>query len=149
MTTIDFYTQVPDRHDFVRRLCAKALASKARLVLWAADHEACQRLSRMLWSVPATGFIPHVAAHDALAAQTPVILDCEATTFSHDDVLVNLRSEVPPFFSRFNRLVEIVAAGDEDAAEAARARYRYYRDRGYELRTHDMSRNATATTNRT
>jgi DNA polymerase-3 subunit chi len=149
VTTIDFYTQVPDRHDFVRRLCAKALASKARLVLWATDHEACQRLSRMLWSVPATGFIPHVAAHDALAAQTPVILDCEATMFSHDDVLVNLRSEVPPFFSRFNRLVEIVAAGDEDAAEAARARYRYYRDRGYELRTHDMSSNPTAATNRT
>jgi DNA polymerase III subunit chi len=148
VTTIDFYTQVADKHDFVRRLCAKALASKARLVLWAADQDACQRLSRMLWSVPATGFIPHVAAHDPLAAQTPVILDCEANTFSHDDVLVNLRSEVPPFFSRFKRLVEIVAAGDEDAAEAARTRYRYYRDRGYELRIHDMSHSVTAATNR-
>jgi DNA polymerase III subunit chi len=148
VTTIDFYTQVPDKHDFVRRLCAKALASKARLVLWAADQDACQRLSRMLWSVPATGFIPHVAAHDPLAAQTPVILDCEANSFSHDDVLVNLRSEVPPFFSRFKRLVEIVAAGDEGAAEAARTRFRYYRDRGYELRIHDMSRTATAATNR-
>jgi DNA polymerase-3 subunit chi len=144
VTTIDFYTQVPDKHDFVRRLCAKALATQARLVLWAADREACQRISRMLWSTPATGFVPHVAAHDPLASVTPIILDCEAGTFPHDEVLVNLRSEVPPFFSRFRRLVEIVPAGDEADAQEARARYRFYRDRGYELRTHDMSRNAGA-----
>ncbi|MCC7080713.1 MAG: DNA polymerase III subunit chi [Burkholderiales bacterium] len=144
MTTIDFYTQVADKHDFVRRLCARALASRARLVLWAPDRETCQRLSRMLWSVPATSFIAHVAAHDPLAAVTPVILDCEAGTFTHDDVLVNLRAEVPSFFSRFNRLIEIVAAGDETDASAARTRYRFYRDRGYELRTHDMSRAAAA-----
>jgi DNA polymerase-3 subunit chi len=148
VTTIDFYTQVPDKHDFVRRLCAKALASRARLMLWAADRDACQRLSRMLWSAPATGFVAHVAAHDPLAAVTPVILDCEATTFAHDDVLVNLRAEVPPFFSRFNRLVEIVAAGDEADAAAARTRYRYYRDRGYELRNHDMSRSAATVSSR-
>jgi DNA polymerase-3 subunit chi len=57
---------------------------------------------------------------------------------------VNLRREVPPFFSRFHRLVEIVAAADEDDAHEARTRFRYYRDRGYELRTHDMSRSGAA-----
>lgn len=144
MTTIDFYTQVGDKHELVRRICVKALATRARLLVWAADREACQRLSRLLWTIPATGFLPHVAAHDRLAPVTPIVLDCEAGSFPHDDVLVNLRAEVPPFFSRFRRLIEIVAAGDEADAQAARERFRFYRDRGYALRTHDMSRNAGA-----
>ena len=109
-------------------------------MLWAEDREACQRLSRVLWSEPATGFVPHVASHDPLAPVTPIIVDCDASQLPHDDVLVNLRREVPPFFSRFRRLLEIVASADEDEAREARARFRYYRDRGYELRTHDMAR---------
>jgi DNA polymerase-3 subunit chi len=54
------------------------------------------------------------------------------------EVLVNLHPEPPPFFSRFERLAEIVAA-DDDALAAGRARYRFYRERGYELRQHDWS----------
>jgi DNA polymerase-3 subunit chi len=41
-------------------------------------------------------------------------------------------------FSRFQRLVEIVGRDDEDR-EAARARFRFYRDRGYEIVNHDLS----------
>jgi DNA polymerase-3 subunit chi len=144
VTTIDFYTQVDDKHELVRRICAKALATRARLLVWAPDREACQRLSRLLWTSPAIGFVPHVAAHDRLAPVTPIILDCDVSTFAHDDVLVNLRAEVPPFFSRFRRLIEIVAAGDEADVQAARERFRHYRDRGYALRTHDMARDSGA-----
>jgi DNA polymerase-3 subunit chi len=49
---------------------------------------------------------------------------------------VNLHAQTPPFFSRFERLAEIVGIDD---AEAGRERYRFYRERGYELRAHDMS----------
>ena len=140
MTTIDFYVHVDDKHDTVRKLCSKALATKARLVLWTADRAASQRLSKLLWSVPSTGFVPHVSGTDPLAAVTPIILDCEAGPFPHDEVLVNLRTEVPPFFSRFQRLIEIVSASDEDDRRDARDRFRHYRDRGYEIRTHDMAR---------
>jgi DNA polymerase III subunit chi len=139
VTRIDFYTQVQDKHDLVRRLCAKALAARARLLLWPPDPESCQRLSRFLWSVPSTGFLPHVSAADRLAPVTPIILDCAPASFPHDDVLVNLRAEIPPFFSRFRRLIEIVSTAEDDAREA-RERFRYYRDRGYELETHDMAR---------
>jgi DNA polymerase-3 subunit chi len=144
VTTIDFYTQVDDRHDLVRKMCGKALATGTRLVLWTADPEACQRLSRVLWTSPATSFVPHVAAKDRLAPVTPIILDCGAGPFAHDEVLVNLRREVPPFFSRFQRLIEIVCPQDDEDVRAARERFRYYRDRGYALRNHDMSAQRTA-----
>jgi len=141
VTTIDFYVHVDDKHDTARKLCTKALATKARLVLWSADRAASQRLSKLLWSVPSTGFLPHVSSTDPLAAVTPIILDCELGPFPHDEVLVNLRAEVPPFFSRFQRLIEIVSASDESDRREARDRFRHYRDRGYEIRTHDMGRN--------
>lgn len=140
MTNIDFYTQVDDKHDFARKLCAKALANRARLLIWLQDPGACQKLSRLLWSVPSTGFVPHCISSDPLAARTPIVLDCTSGPHPHDEVLVNLRNEVPPFFSRFQRMIEIVSAADEDDKREARDRFRHYRDRGYELRTHDMAK---------
>ena len=53
------------------------------------------------------------------------------------DVLVNLANDIPAFFSRFNRVAELVA-GDDTQREAARARYRFYKDRGYTLNTHKL-----------
>jgi DNA polymerase-3 subunit chi len=55
-------------------------------------------------------------------------------------VLVNLRDEWPPSFSRFQRLIEMVSDNHADKS-AARTRYKFYRDRGYEIRTHDLSTN--------
>jgi len=140
VTSIDFYTQVDDKHDFARKLCAKALANRAKLLIWLTDHAACQKLSRLLWSVPSTGFVPHCMSSEPLAARTPIVLDCTTGPYPHDDILINLRDEVPPFFSRFQRMIEIVSAVDEDDKRSARDRFRHYRDRGYELRTHDMAK---------
>jgi DNA polymerase-3 subunit chi len=50
--------------------------------------------------------------------------------------LINLDDEWPPFFSRFERLVEIVGT-EEDNKVKARARYKFYKDRGYPLQTFD------------
>ena len=52
-------------------------------------------------------------------------------------MLINLGLAPPPFFSRFERLAEIVGVDPADA-EAGRERYRFYRERGYELRTHSL-----------
>ena len=53
-------------------------------------------------------------------------------------VLINLRADPPSFFSRFERLAEIVGI-DETDVEAGRTRFRFYRERGYELRTHSLA----------
>jgi len=98
-----------------------------------------QYIDRLLWTTPPTGFVPHCRPEDPLATLTPVIVGEAAAPLPHDEVLVNLRVEWPPFFSRFQRLVEIVSRDEGDRA-GARERYRFYRDRGYEIRTHDLSK---------
>ncbi len=137
MTEVLFYTHVQDKLQTACALTTKALARKMRVMLFTADAPATERLGKLLWTVPATGFLPHCRGGDALAAVTPVIVDHLAERLVHDQVLINLRDDPPPFFSRFQRLVEIVGLDDPDR-QAARERYRFYRDRGYEIRTHQL-----------
>ena len=73
-----------------------------------------------------------------MAAVTPVILDHDGEQLVHDDVLINLQQQYPPFFSRFRRLIEIVGLDEADRS-AARERYRFYRDRGYEIKLLDQT----------
>jgi DNA polymerase-3 subunit chi len=139
VTQIDFYTHVPDKLRVACALSAKAFGQGLRVFVWCPDLETANRFDRMLWTTPAIGFVPHCAPRDPLAPVTPVIVDHEGDAPPHDEVLLNLRLECPPVFSRFRRLIEIVSLDDADR-ERARERFRHYRDRGYEIRTHDLSR---------
>lgn len=137
MTRIDFYTKVDDKLRFAGKLCAKALAQKLRVDVYAPDRALAAQFDRLLWSDKSTGFIPHCPADDPLAAETPVLIHTSEGEILHDTLLINLAAAWPPFFSRFQRVIEIVST-DHDDATAARDRFRFYRDRGYALLTHDM-----------
>lgn len=138
MTQIDFYTHVDDKYQTLCTLAGKALARGVRMTILTPDGETTEQVDKLLWTQPPLGFLPHCRAHHKLAAVTPIILDHVAEPVVHEQVLVNLCEACPPMFSRFERLVEIVSL-DEADREQARARFRFYRERGYEIRTHDLS----------
>jgi len=138
VTQIDFYTHVEDKLKTACRLAAKACAQDLRTTVLCPDGDVAARIDRMLWTFSATGFVPHCRSGDPLAAVTPIVVDSEDREPDHDQVLLNLRPEWPPRFSRFRRLIEIVCLEDEDR-RLARERFRFYRDRGYEIRSHDLS----------
>jgi DNA polymerase-3 subunit chi len=135
MTRVDFYTHAADRLQTACKLSAKAVGQGLKVLILSPDLETSRKLDEMLWRIPPTGFIPHCRADDPLAEVTPVIISESGDVLHHDDVLFNLQHESPPFFSRFGRLVEIVDKGME---EAARTRYRFYKDRGYEIHHHKL-----------
>jgi DNA polymerase-3 subunit chi len=139
MTQIDFYTNATDKFRIACVIATKAFERGLRTLIYTPDAATSAKLDDMLWSTPALSFIPHCRAGDELAATTPIVIDHRGEDTTHDDVLLNLCTERPPFFSRFQRLVEIVGLDDEDKA-AARARYRFYRERGYPLDTHDTGK---------
>jgi DNA polymerase-3 subunit chi len=138
MTRIDFYVEADDRLQVACRLAAKALAQKLRVLVYAPDGELAAALDRLMWTTPAIGFVPHVMAEHRLASETPVVIARGDGDLPHDEVLLNLARESPPSFARFQRLVEIVSRAEDDR-HAARERYRFYRDRGYEIHTHSLS----------
>jgi DNA polymerase-3 subunit chi len=137
VTRIDFYTSVPDKLQAACRIASKVYGLGYRIVICCPDADTAGRMDRMLWSHPPTGFIPHCSADNALASVTPIVIDFRGEAPPHDEVLVNLTPQWPQFFSRFKRLVEIVSVDDEDR-QLARERYKFYRDRGYDIHTHAL-----------
>jgi DNA polymerase III subunit chi len=139
MTSIDFYFNAGDKLQVACRLAAKALAQGRSLVVYAPEADSASRIDRLLWTWPATGFVPHCALHDPLAPDTPVLIAADAETPPRCELLLNLAAACPPHFERFERLLELVAADDAERA-AGRSRYRYYRSRGYAIANHDLAR---------
>ena len=137
VTQIDFYTHVGDKLHTVCQLVAKAYERKLKVLVFTPDAAISAKLDRMLWTASAIGFLPHALAGSDIATETPIIIDHQGDALSHDDVLVNLRNEWPPFFSRFQRLIEVVSV-DENDRLAARERYSFYRDRGYPIKSHNL-----------
>jgi DNA polymerase III subunit chi len=137
MTQIDFYTHVEHKLTIACQLASKAYERNLKVLLYTQQEEVAERLDQLLWTTPALGFVPHCSTRHVLAAETAVLIGDRAPDASHDDVLVNLEGEVPSFFSQFQRLVEIVSLDATDRQQA-RERFRFYRDRGYDIRSHDL-----------
>lgn len=141
MTRVDFHFNAPDKLGYGCRLVRKIHRAGQKAVVCAADAALLDRFDEALWTFSALDFIPHVWAHDPLAAQTPVVLagpDAAVEALPHHDVLVNLGGAQPPWFASFERLIELVG-DDEPDRVGARERWRFYRDRGYALQRHDVA----------
>ncbi len=107
-------------------------------MVWSDDRQAHARFDQLLWSFSQQDFIPHVMHTDPHASATPVVLATGSLDSHHHGVIVNLGAEPPPVFGRFERLIEVVTR-DESDRMAGRERWRFYRDRGYDMTRHDLS----------
>lgn len=140
MTRIDFYLNAGLKLQIACKIAAKAIQQRSRVLVFAPDEPVAREIDRLMWTLPSTGFLPHCMASDPLARETPVLITRSIELTPHDDVLLNLGEEAPAFFSRFRRLIEIVGQDEGDKA-SARARFRFYKDRGYELKHHVLGSN--------
>ena len=133
MTRIDFYRYAEDKLRYACRLATTAFERSSRLVVYSSNARVLEDFDRSLWTFHATKFVPHCFAGAAIAPETPIVLANSDESLPHHDVLLNLDDQWPPFFSSFERLLEIVGSDDEDK-EKARARYSFYRERGSDIK---------------
>ncbi len=138
MTSIDFYHGAGDKVQAACRLIGELYAQGRKVLVYAPADGLADQVERQLWIQPATGFLPHCRIGAALAGETPVLIGASLDEATHHDVLVNLDGDLPPSFSRFDRLIEIVGTDEADRAPA-RERYKFYRDRGYPLQAHQLA----------
>ena len=139
MTQITFLHGAHDRLQAIVAWLGRAAGEGGSVLVYVPAGELNEQLDRLLWTHPATGFTPHCRAEDKLAAETPIILATDLDHPQHDGNLLNLSDEIPPGFSRFQQLIEIVSVEDEDRLPG-RERFRFYRERGYPLEVRDISR---------
>lgn len=138
MTQVFFYHGAADKLAAACALLGKAAAQKKPVLVYAPQAEVAGMLDRLLWTQPALGFVPHCRADSPLAAETPILLTDKLDQLPQDERLMNLGPEIPPGFSRFQSLIEVVGQEDDDRS-AARDRVKFYKDRGYEVRYFDLS----------
>lgn len=139
MTKVDFYTGSPDKLRTACQLSHKAMQGGVRTVISLPDAATTDTLDKLLWHYPATAFIPHCRSDASEAEQMPVILNHGCDKFPHHVLLISLHNECVPFFSRFERVIEIISNDAEDS-RLGRERFKFYRDRGYELHHTDLSK---------
>lgn len=136
MTKVDFYTGSEDKLRTACQLSHKAMQNNMRVLLHVPDETTADKLDKLLWHFPATAFMPHCHSHDEGAGSMPVVIGCDES-FPHSELLISLHNVCLPFFSRFERVIEIVGQ-DADDAKLGRERYGFYRDRGYQLRHFEL-----------
>lgn len=139
MTEVKFHVNAADKLLYACRLLRKAVGTGARVVVTGPSAQLGE-LDVMLWTFSALDFVPHCqggAAPAAVQSRTPVVLADSLQAVPHHQVLVNLGPSVPEGFERFERLIEVVGA-DEDDLQQGRRRWKHYKDRGYDVTKHEL-----------
>ncbi len=143
MTQVDFYildeNSGENRQHYACRLTDKAYRQGRKVYIHTSSPGETQMLDRLLWTFRDQSFVPHGIASASDPEITPVLIGEQEPPEQADDVLINLSPQVPSFFSRFERVAEIVDQNTE-VKQASRQHYQFYRDRGYPLNTHGKNK---------
>lgn len=139
MTKVGFYviqaTEPGKRLEVATRLADKAFQRGHRIFINAVDEQQARSLDELLWSFRPSSFMPH-GLHGQEHSDT-IAIGWGQEPNNHNDLLINLQLDIPPFFSRFSRVAEVVTQ-DPASLEALRASWKFYQSRGYELEKHDL-----------
>lgn len=139
MTRVEFIVNLQNQLSETARLCENYLNKGHKLTINCGSKDKQSALSTLLWGYQAASFLPHASNNAAEAGFAPIHLHVEGATLQQDDILINLDEEVPLFFGRFRHMIEVVGEAEAEK-QAARTRWKFYRDRGYMLRSTDVKK---------
>ena len=137
MTDVSFYKLSGNLQvalALVCQLAQKALKMNQQVLCLVADNKTAETLNKMLWDFQASAFVPHGIG----AEQMPVAITVDSEPADHHSILINLQAEIPTWFSRFERVMEIIYQQPE-YEQAKRDNFKFYKERGYPLSFHDLS----------
>ncbi|HWR95800.1 MAG TPA: DNA polymerase III subunit chi [Arenimonas sp.] len=120
----------------VCQLAVKALAANQPCLIFCESAEQADFLDDLLWDFEGDAFVPHqIVGTDEDEEVTPVLLVPPGVETPMRNLVINLRSELPP--PGYARVLEIVPA-DETARDPARKRWLEYKQLGFELKRNEM-----------
>lgn len=138
MTRIDFYIIPQDQPEqiliFACKLAEKAFKLDHKITIKVDTEAQATDLDRLLWEFRPESFIPHVKENDTEDAPVRIVWDKLGNDY---EVLINLSSEVPSEFTRFQRVTQIASQHEAQRAKS-REHYKFYKERGYPLHNHDL-----------
>jgi len=138
MTKVDFYILSSGSTEHTTcKLVEKAYNMGHRVYIHTESDAQTNQIDALLWTYRAGSFIPHQRYQAGSEKDSPVLVGNQESPDIDCDVLINMAPEVPLFFSRFERVAELID-NNEEHKKLGRERYRFYKDRGYPLDTHNL-----------
>lgn len=141
MTRVSFYilkgSEAHDRQVFACRLIEKAYKQGQHIYIHTDNLEQAEQINQILWSFRGDSFIPHQMIDESEETHCPVLIGHNSKPSRLMNLLINLGSQQPIFFSQFERVAEFIN-DDKQLKISGRERYRFYQQRGYELTTHKI-----------
>lgn len=140
-TRVDFYLTNDDHPDAVWllacRLTEKAYQLGHRVFVHCKNQEDAERIDELLWTYKEDSFIPHNLQGEGPEPPPPIQIGFDKEPRGFNDILINLTDEIPPFFTRFSRIIELVG-NDEAAKTVSREHYRNYRANSCQMHIHHL-----------
>lgn len=144
MTRIDFYilpdTTLDARFEFACKLAETIVGKGYRLHIHTQDEAMARALDDQLWVFRPDAYLPHALLGSEHADSVPVTLGWEAppvTDSATPQAMLNLHSGIPEWFSRFERVAEIINQ-HQDVLTAKRECWQTYKQRGYPVTAHQL-----------
>jgi len=138
MTRVCFLHGTEDRIQAAAAWINAAWSRKERVTVFAPQRDMAERLDRQLWVAPPLSFVPHCRSGSPLQDETPILITDQPDPALHHQNLLNLSDEIPPDFTRFDTLVEIVSTVPE-VRNPARERVHHYKEQHCEVQFEDIS----------
>ena len=134
MTEIGFYhlTRTPLERA-LPKLLEKVIGAGKRAVVRAGSQERVDFLNGALWTYEPASFLPHGTAQDGEAARQPIWLTAEDENPNGSQILILTDGASSNQVGEYERCLEMFDGRDQQAVEAARARWRGYKDAGHPL----------------
>lgn len=140
MTKIDFYVgktnNLQARLLIACKVVMKAYQQQLHTYIHTDAPTTSSKFDELLWTFNELAFIPHTLA-PTKEQNVRILIGHNHEPMENCELLINLSNEIPAFFSRFERLAEILDQ-EEPVIHAGRKRYQFYRDRGYNLDYHQL-----------
>lgn len=134
MTDIAFYhlTRSP-LEAALPKLLEKTLAAGRRALVMAGSEERIEALDGLLWTYDQDSWLPHGAARDGRADEQPVWLTTEDENPNGAQFLFLTDGASSVRVGDYERCFELFDGNDETAVEAARRRWKAYKEAGHVL----------------
>ena len=139
---VDFYlSHSPDPEAIwllACRLIEKAYLRGHRVFVHCNNQHDAEHLDELLWTFKDDSFIPHNLQGEGPEPPPPVQIGYDSEPRGFNDILINMSDAIPAYFQRFNRIMELVGASEEEKV-ISRNHYRDYRSQGCKLQMHDLT----------
>jgi len=122
----------PDRVEGIARLLLRRGRLTPHVLILCPDAGFAAQLDERLWTIHPESFLAHgVAVAEADKNRDhPILLSTVILRDNQPDVLINGGMEIPPDVSGFAHIVDFVDGWDDVLKQAARERFRTYRQMG-------------------